>query len=171
MKLKNISIVRGDEVPKSFRLLGDWTSNTVHFTIKENRSLTSVRYVDLSIGNGITATYDGTYTTFVIVIPKEDLQAVTFDSMVYDLVIDDQTPFTGGVDIQKDVRTPYDGLPVDENELQWILIDTSGFNENDMLIFDGTDLVNIGLSELQSLIYEDGGYVVAPSDVFNLENK
>ena len=170
MKTKNINIVRGDDTTIQFKLLGDYTSNTVYFTIKETRTLTDVRYTDLSSSNGITATYDSPYTTFVIVVPKEDLQALTFDSMVWDLVFDEnETPLTGGVNLQKDVRTPYDGLPVPEDDLRYVLVDTSEFNENDFIYFDGTSLVNISSYEARQLLCEEGSFITTTTDIYNLE--
>jgi len=107
---KSIKIIRGDTATIKLRALGDYTLNTAYFTIKENRELTSDRYVDLETDSGITAAYLYGYTTFTIVIPKANTQQLTFDNMVYDLVIDETTTLiSGDVLLTHDVRTPSDG--------------------------------------------------------------
>lgn len=111
MNKQDIEIVRGDDETVILKLLGDFTSETAYFTIKEDREdLTGFRYVDLTTGSGIVATYDDTETTFTMTIPKANTSSLVFSEMDYDLVFDEnKTKITGKVKIIHDVRTPTDG--------------------------------------------------------------
>ena len=170
MKTQSIKIIRGDDNTVTIRLFGDYSSDTAYFTIKEDRVLTSDRITDLSTSNGIVSSYSNNYTTFVITVPKEDTQSLTTKILVWDLNIDSvDTPIQGDVNFIWDVRTPYDGLPSPEDTVRYALVDTSGFTENDVLVFDGTNLVNTSLHALQDLM--DGGFIEGITDIFNLEEK
>ena len=82
---QNIKITRGDDVELSdysLKVKGDYTGNTIKFTLKENRVTTSDRYVDLTV----TTDYDDNYTRFTGTIPKANTQGLTFTSMDWDLV-------------------------------------------------------------------------------------
>ena len=167
---QDIEFVRGDDVEVELKLFGDFTSETAFFTIKEKDDITGVRYVNLTTGDGIVATYSDPFTTFVMTIPKANTSGLTFHEMVWDLVFDeDTTKIKGKVKLIHDVRTPTDGLPSSETDLRFVLVDTDGYVINDMLIFDGTNLVNISLSALQDLLFELGGVLTTPLDIYNLE--
>ena len=172
MKEQSIKIVRGDDTVLTLKAFGDYTSDTVYFTIKETRALTDVRYVDLSSTDSeITMTYENNYTTFEVTIPKENLQGLTYTEMVWDLIKDDDVNaiLSGDVQLVHRARSDYDGLVVDEESLQFVTVDASQFEVNDMLIFDGISLVNISLSGLSALLENTIGVLTTPLDVYNLE--
>jgi len=109
MKTQSIKIVRGDDnnvANYRLKVLGDYTGNTVKLTVKNTTSLLDDRYVDLTV----TSTFDNIWTWFSGTILKADTQSLSFDSMVWDLVSDEEeTLYSGKVDFVHDVRSPSDG--------------------------------------------------------------
>jgi len=120
--IRNITLHRGDYKEFTFKLFGDYTSHKLYFTVKADRVLTSVRYIDLAntLGGGsdtqIKATYDGTYTTITVFIQPLHTQNLTQKQLVYDIVADDGsepvTLFDGYFNLDFDVRSPYDNTVV-----------------------------------------------------------
>lgn len=113
IKEQDIEIIRGDDVTVTLYLLGDYTSKTAYFTVKEKDDLTGVRYIDLSTSSGIAATYDDTRTKFIMTIPKANTSGLTFNWMVYDLTFDeDTTKITGKVKLIHEYRSPTDSTVI-----------------------------------------------------------
>ncbi len=165
---QNIIITRGDEINVenyNFRVLGDYSSDIIKLTITEDTDLTSVRYVDVTL----IGTYNGVDTLFSGVIPKENLQGVDYNYMVYDIVKNEEiTLITGIVKLLFDIRTPYNGLPLEEDNLRYVLVDSSEFNENDFIYFNGTDLVNISANDAGKLLCKEN-FITKTIDIYNLE--
>jgi len=124
--IKNISLHRGDYKEFTFKLFGDYTSHKLYFTVKADRVLTSVRYIDLAntLGGGgdtqVKATYDNTYTTIQVFIQPSHTQNLTQKQLVYDIVADDGngevTLFDGYFNLDFDVRSPYDNTVVPSDQ-------------------------------------------------------
>jgi len=117
---KNITMYRGSYKQFTFLKKGDLSTYSIYFTVKPNRTLTSVRYIDLanSVAGGsdseIFTTFDGTYTTIIVTIADTSTANLTETQLDYDLVAEiggKETPlFTGVLSLIFDVRSPFDGI-------------------------------------------------------------
>jgi len=170
MKDINLTIIRGDDVEISdfgLKLLGDYSSETIYFTVKEKDDLNGARYVDVAV----TSIFDGTYTRFSGAIAKELLQSVTFYTMVWDLVKDGDVVglISGEVYLKHRVRSDFDTLVVSyPYRYLRVKFEAGVVTEEKKVGFSGTLTYSVVGNALTITSSESGDF---PTDIFITPNQ
>lgn len=135
----------------------------IYFTGKEDRTLTSGRYIDLNngTGGGLTVAFSSPDSIITVSLVPEDTQDITFDTLQVDVQVDNpldaediETVADGTLTIVKDVRTEFDNydLPVDPVVFQQV--DASDFEVNSLMwvqeVGGERTMVEITIAELKT---------------------
>ncbi len=181
VKKYDFDIVRGDKTNLSAIVQGDYSTYKLIFVVKADKELTSDRLIEkkntLAGGTGITATYNGKVTSFVISIDKEDTQDFTNLVYYYDLTatsISDtsniKTILTGTLNLTFDVQTPYDGTDLPNNATRYLPILPDSFHAGEFIKSDGTNFTGDSLNDKQDVIpnIQDTSKYVEQTDIPNI---
>lgn len=115
----------------------------IYFTAKENKSLTSARYIDKSnqVAGEMTVSFNSPDTEITIHLVPEDTQDLQVNSLVCDLQVDSLldaenivTYADGTLAIEFDVRTEFDNYDLPDVPVTFQQIDASDFKADEMLI-------------------------------------
>ena len=111
----DIIVKRNTRQTLTFRKPGDYSADTVKFTLKADRTLTSARLIDKDASVSYSAST--LISTFTVSLLPSDSASLSNDSYYYDLRVEnsstDREPLEGGnAYIDKSVRNDTDGLNV-----------------------------------------------------------
>ena len=151
----NLRITRSvKEVITSITASGDYSGDTLKFTVKGDKSLTSSRVID----KDVTASYDAEtdISTFTITLLASDTAGLTKSLYYWDLrkIVDTDEKYeieSGILMVNKSVRNPTDGLTTSLTEFTVTELDSADF-ENKFLFSDGSTWTGYTVAELQSLL-------------------
>lgn len=145
-----------------------WGVNTIfYFTAKQNRQLTSPRYISKSseTNGGLTVVKDTPTgkTTITVEILPEDTQDLQFDLLECDIEAQDsvdsefiETPASGQLSICYDVRTEFDGYDLPDIPVEFQQVDASDFQVNSLMwvqtVGGKRTMVEITIDELKTVL-------------------
>jgi len=165
MKLRNIDIVRGDNITLTFQI-DISISDNVYFTGKKTTEVTDARIIDIKavVTSGVAT----------VELPSA-ITAGLNQGLYYDLVHinndEETTLYAGTLNLIRDVRTPYDATPVDPE--QYIPVKASDFTSgqfvkaieiNGDIQFQGYNSIRNGVFELDM----DGNYI--PKESYDVDD-
>ena len=148
----NITIKRNTAQTLTWTKTGDYSGDTIEFTVKADRSLTSARAIDktasVSVSSGVS--------TFTVSLVPSDSASLSADLYYYDLRVetsstDRESLFDGLAYLDKSVRNDTDGSSVSTASTVTTLTGAD-FDTNDTLVSDGTDVVGKSVSEMKTLL-------------------
>ena len=120
----DIKIIRNTTQTLTFPVSGDYSEDTIKFTVKADKTLTSSRLID----KDASVSYSSPTSTITVDLSPADSAGLSSGRYYFDLRVEnsitDKALITSGVAyIDKTVRTPTDGLTTDLTEFRVTEVD------------------------------------------------